>query len=362
MDKNTRIDPFTRTPGVAGAAFIDMHYADEIIANFESDLSSKYVYKIVGLRGSGKSVEYGKIINNISQKDNWLVYTLSAAGDPTTTLISKLSREDFIDEKVHETSISAGGSAEIGISLVKGSADATVTRTSQVNPMYYSEEAILGEMLQKANDSGKKVLVGIDDIASTPEMVKFLSLWGSLLLEEKREIYFVCTGLHQNIEAFSREPNLTFFKRSDLIEIKALDMFSISAMYQNLLGVNEEDSVKMAKFTKGYAYAYQVLGSLYFNQSEPKDIEKLVPDFDKIMFRDSYELIWNTLTRAEKDMVRDIVSTSGKAADIKKRMKSPSSYSSLRSRLESKHLINTETYGYVSIDLPRFEKFVLLWH
>ena len=36
----TKINPFTRTPGVAGGAFVDMHYADEIIVNFESDLSS----------------------------------------------------------------------------------------------------------------------------------------------------------------------------------------------------------------------------------------------------------------------------------------------------------------------------------
>ena len=43
-----KIDPFTRTPGIAGAAFIDMHYADTIIENFSSELSSKYIYKIVG--------------------------------------------------------------------------------------------------------------------------------------------------------------------------------------------------------------------------------------------------------------------------------------------------------------------------
>ena len=40
-----KIDPFTRTPGVAGAAFINMHYADEIIENLESDYSSKYIIK-----------------------------------------------------------------------------------------------------------------------------------------------------------------------------------------------------------------------------------------------------------------------------------------------------------------------------
>ena len=54
MDR--KISPFTMTPGIAGNALIETHYADEIIANFESSESYKYVYKIVGLRGSGKSV------------------------------------------------------------------------------------------------------------------------------------------------------------------------------------------------------------------------------------------------------------------------------------------------------------------
>ena len=176
----SKINPFTRTPGVAGAAFIDMHYADEIITNFDSDMSSKYVYKIVGLRGSGKSVEYRKVINTFSKKKEWLVYTLSAAGDPVTTLIAKLSKESFIDNKLHSTSVSAGGSAEAGIGIAKGHADISVTRTSENNNLYYSAEAELAEMIQTANNNGYKVLVGIDDIARTPEMIKFLSIWGAI--------------------------------------------------------------------------------------------------------------------------------------------------------------------------------------
>ena len=44
-----RVDPFTRTPGIAGAAYIDTKIADEIIDNFTSDESSKYVYKITNI-------------------------------------------------------------------------------------------------------------------------------------------------------------------------------------------------------------------------------------------------------------------------------------------------------------------------
>ena len=63
-----KIDPFTLTPGVAGKPYIDMGIAEEIIANFKSEESYKYVYKITGLRGSGKSVEYSKILQTFEKK------------------------------------------------------------------------------------------------------------------------------------------------------------------------------------------------------------------------------------------------------------------------------------------------------
>ena len=39
------VDPFTRTPGIAGKAYIDMHYKDIVINSFENPESSKYIYK-----------------------------------------------------------------------------------------------------------------------------------------------------------------------------------------------------------------------------------------------------------------------------------------------------------------------------
>ncbi|MBQ9014798.1 MAG: hypothetical protein IJ109_01635 [Firmicutes bacterium] len=358
-----RVDPFTRTPGVAGEAFINMHYADVIIDQFSSNASSRYIYKIVGLRGSGKSVEYRNVINTMAAKEGWLVYTLSSAGDPTTTLIAKLSREKFIDEKKTITSITSHGSVEAGAVIAKGSADVGVTRTTEENPLYYSEEATLSEMIQKANDKGYKVLVGIDDIAKTDAMVKFLSIWGAMLLDDRKKIYFVCTGLAKNVEDFANEANLTFFKRSDSVEINALNMYDIAAMYVKLLNVEEREAVRLAKFTRGYAYAYQVLGSLYFQKYPEETLDDLMPSFDRILFQDSYDLIWKTLTGGEKDLVRRIAcSDTGKVSEIKAQMESPSGFSSLRSRLVQKHLLDTSRRGYISVELPRFREYIELWH
>ena len=252
-----KTDPFTRTPGVAGDAYIDMHYADKVLQSFQNKASSKYVFKIVGLRGSGKSVAYRKIFNALSQEPGWRVYTLSAAGDPINTLITNLSKEPFINDKTSSMTVTSGGVLEANAWTIKDNADVGISQTIEKNTQCYSQEATLSKMIDKANASGYRVLVGVDDIAKTPEMGKFLSLWGAMLLEDSKKIYLVCTGLAKNIEEFADESNLTFFKRSDCIEVGALDKFEIAAMYQRFLDVNETEATKLSKFTCGYAYAYQ---------------------------------------------------------------------------------------------------------
>ena len=68
------VDPITKTKGIAGKAYIDMHYKDIVVNSFENPESSKYIYKIVGLRGSGKSVEYSQILGHFKEKINgWCI-------------------------------------------------------------------------------------------------------------------------------------------------------------------------------------------------------------------------------------------------------------------------------------------------
>ena len=356
------VDPFTRTPGIAGKAYIDMHYKDIVINSFENPESSKYIYKIVGLRGSGKSVEYSQILGHFQKKDKWLVYSLSSAGNPIKTLISKLSKEPFIDNRLHSTTKNSEISSSGKIKIIEASGKVGVSYSSEENMNYYSDEATMAEMIGKVQKKKINILVGIDDISRTPEMVQFLSIWGSLLLEGYRNIYLVCTGLYQNIEEFTEDKNLTFFKRSDSVEIKSLNQYDTAYMYQKLLNIDEKEAVELSRFVKGYAYAYQVMGSLYFNKNVDQKMEDLIPSFRHIIFKDSYDLIWKTLTEAEKNLVRIIVNTeSKKVSDIKEKMENPNSYSVLRSRLENKHILSTSEWGKVRIDLPEFKEFVNLW-
>ncbi len=357
----TKIDPFTRTPGVAGQAYIDNGVADEIINNFCSEESNKCVYKITGLRGSGKSVEYSKVIRAVKEKKYWLVYTLSAAGDAIETLIAKMNMESFLNSKSETTAISSTASLAGQVLSVEGEGSISVSRSFTDNDHFYSQEAVLTDLISRANKKKYKVLIGIDDISKTPAMVKFLSIFGSMILEGL-QVYLVVTGLSQNIEEFSSERNLTFFKRADSKEIKTLNKYDIVYMYEKLLKVDTEEAKRLQELSRGYAYAYQVLGSLYFSKKDTETLEDILPDFDRIMFRDSYDLIWKDLTQAEKDLIKCIYrSKTGKTEDIKALMKKPGTYSVYRDRLINKHIVDGDVRGYLKIQLPRFDKFIEIW-
>ena len=80
------------------------------------------------------------------------------------------------------------------------------------------------------------------------------------------------------------------------------------------------------------------------------------------MFKDSYDLIWRTLTNGEKEVVRCIYrSKDGSAAKIKELMEKPGSYSVYRDRLINKHLVDGDERGYLKIRLPRFDKYIEIW-
>ncbi len=356
-----KIDPFTRTPGKAGEPYIDNGIADEIIANFKSDESAKYVYKITGIRGSGKTVEYGKVIQTFKEDKNWLVYPLSAKGKGATTLLTKLGMEKFAEKKKTETEISANAIAEGSILNLGGKGELGITRKISDDEPYRDTEAALTALIEKANKKGFKVLIGIDDISMTPEMVELLSMIGSMIAEGM-EVYLVVSGLSKNIEEFSSDKSLSFFRRGDTMKVGALNKYDVATKYEKYLGVDKEEAKKLYDLTLGYAYAYQALGSLYFNKKENETIDDLMPDYENDLFKNSYELIRKDLSDTDREFIKAFyASKTGKAEDIKANMVNPAIYDMYRKRLINKHIFDDERRGYLTSRLPMFEQFFKIW-
>ena len=66
-------------------------------------------------------------------------------------------------------------------------------------------------------------------------------------------------------------------------------MCFIARSYESLLGISQEKAVGIARMTKGYAYAYQVMGYLMFDSGRKSMASDLVSQFDQYMSECIYE-------------------------------------------------------------------------
>ena len=329
-----------------------MHWANKAIDNFNFDVPSEYVYKIIGVRGSGKTVVLSDIIRYYRSKEQaqngWVVYDLSSARNPLHTLVSYLANEDFVKDNRKLSKVS------IGTTL--GLLNANITTDDSTLDAHYDDEVELDKLLDKAFDKGKKILVCIDDISRTNDVVEFCSVYAKYIRASK-PLYFVCTGLFSNIEALGRVRNLTFFRRAETIEVRALSDVSITSKYKKLLNIDMEEARKLAKETKGYAYAYQVLGSLYFNKNKSETFEDIMIDYDEIIFSESYEKIWEELTENERSLVK-VMLDHRKREDILNHMDNPKNYSNYRNSLIRSGIVKEIRRGEVDFVLPHFDEYV----
>ena len=76
---------------------------------------------------------------------------------------------------------------------------------------------------------------------------------------------------------------MTFLIRAQKIYMSPLNLLAISKSYNQLLSMDEKEARKAAKETKGYAFAFQLLGYLLYENNKTKLGEKLLTTFDVYM-------------------------------------------------------------------------------
>ena len=118
----------------------------------------------------------------------------------------------------------------------------------------------------------------------------------------------------------------------------------------------------MSKLTKGYAYAYQVLGYILFDAKKAKLDDDIINEFDTYLREYVYEKIYFDMPDNEKTVVTALASSKEKkVADIinstninKEKM------SQYRDKLIKKGVIVSAGWGKLDFALPRFNEYVLL--
>lgn len=342
---------FSKTPEYT---YIDTEKAEEILENFSYDSPSESVYKITGVRGSGKTVLLAKIEeelrSGIYKADNWLIFDVNPTRDILGQIAAMLVKEGF------------GGKTKSGTGV---NLSATVLGTgggfgfsSEKNMEFFDMGVEVENMIQQVQKRNKKILIGIDEVSKSDEMVKFASEYGRWL-RAGYPVYFVCTGLYENIQELSNVKNLTFFRRATTIKTEPLNMIRMSEMYKSKLNVESAQAVQMAKLTKGYAYAFQELGVLCFKKKDEESFEDILFKLKAELFAYSYEKIWEEMTEMDRFLASLLTEKEEyKREEVLKLMGDKSgSYSMYRDRLLKRGILNSRQ-GYISFALPFFAEYI----
>mgnify|MGYP003323285672 CR=1 FL=1 len=338
------LNPFDITFGKEPISLISRENDTNIIKeSFLSKQPDSQIYILTGLRGSGKTVALTTISNEFKQFDNWLVVDINPETEILEQLASKIYDAGKLVKLFLKTEFSFSFKS-IGFGVRGGNP------VSNVSTFLMKEF----EYLKKKNIN---VLIAIDEVSSNEHMKIFAHEF-QIFLRNNYNAFLIMTGLYQNIHALENEKTLTFLKRAPKIQLSTLNMKAIVNSYKRIFKINEEESIKLAKLTNGYSFAYQLLGDLLFKSQQHELNQEIIDKFDELIQERSYSIIYSELTNLEKDIIKSICRNDSYKAvkedlDIEKNL-----LSNYKKVLIDKGLLDCSNREKLTITLPRFKEFV----
>ena len=346
-------NPFSISFGLEPKEYISRHQqTDRIIGAFTEESPSNHTFMLSGIRGSGKTVLLANITETFEKKKDWIVINTSPDMDILNSIAAHLYGRKSIHTIFTEAKIDLSGIG-IGISL------------KNATPIYDISVA-LERLLEEISKKKLKVLIAIDEIVNNHNVRAFSGIY-QILLRKKLPVFLLMTGLYENINNLQNEKTLTFLYRAPKVYLEPLNRFSISTSYKKVLGIDDKTAKEMAYLTNGYAYAYQVLGYLYWenviNDQTAKGLSDILNEYDSTLSEYVYEKIWFELPETESKVVALLVKNGQmKNKDIREKLSlSDSQMAVYRDRLKRRGIIDTSRYGYFDLLLPRFREIVSFW-
>ena len=268
------------------------------------------------------------------QKD-FVVISLNSDLDMFEQTLEYLSQKKLLDE------------LKISVSLL----GITLEKAQSAESANYKIEQYL-DCITKKN---KRILFTIDEISNTQNIKAFFQSF-NIWLRKDYDIAILMAGLKKNILSLQKDNRISFLKRAEKKDLKQLSLNSIMLDYKNNLQLTDQEASEMAIFTKGYSYAFQLLGYLCFRTKQK--YKNVIDQFDEKMTNNVYDIIWEDLSQKEKEVLqmmfqakelttRDILNVSGLDKN---------SYNEYRSILISKDILVDRGYGKIDFTLPRFKE------
>lgn len=325
-------NPFTLTFGTVPEQFISRPLqTNKIVSDFLADKPGSNTYMITGVRGSGKTVMLTEIAKTLDERDDWVTVELNPEDDLMDALASKL----YNIKDIKPASIEKAGPG-------------------------MTSEVMVQMMLNVLAKHHKRLLVTIDE-ASNSEYIKKFAHSYQIFIRDEYPIYMIMTGLYENIYDLQNEKTLTFLYRVPRITLEPLNIPMIAGAYASIFDISTEESARMAALTKGYPFAFQVLGYIRWTH-RGQELDRMIPEYDHYLADYIYDKIRHELSETDKKVVLVMsdnedymkIQTLREALDM-----SSSLFSTYRDKLIRKGLVDVSKYGRIGLILPRFREFAI---
>ena len=338
-------NPFELTFGLKPNNYISrLKQSEEIISNFKSPTGNKS-FLITGVRGTGKTVMLSHISKQFENEKNWIVIELIPNYDMLEQFASALYDSSIMNKIFNNKTF---GFSFSGITF-------SISGEKPVKNVI----SLIEVLLDKIKKSGKDVLIAVDEVSNNDYVKTFTQVF-QLLIRKEYPIHLLMTGLYQNIYELQNDKDLTFLYRAPKISLEPLNLAAITNSYQELLNITKEEALILAKETKGYAYAYQVLGHLVFEKKNPIVDDSLYAKYDQYLEEYVYEKMYSELSSNDKKILKAFESDSVNSVEnlLNKSKMKKNVFSVYRDRLIKRGIIESPEYGKLSLKLPRFYEFL----
>lgn len=315
----------------------------DISNDFNSVESSSYVYFITGVRGSGKTVLMNKIMEEFANDKNWVVISCN----PNENILEQIAASIYNNEHVKHLFVKTSFNFSFhGVGFtIEGKEPISDVRT------------LIKKMLDYIQKSNKRILICIDEASNSKEIKSFAHDYQSFL-GQGYEMYLLLTGLYENINNLQNTPTLTFLYRAPKIYLSSLEASDIFKSYRaNFKDASDEEIKRLTILTKGYSYAFQLLGYLYTKYGQIN--KELLEEYDETLKIYCYEKIYENIPTAERDILKTIPIEGTCSSRF---MVDHSSYkineiSVYKSRLINRGILKNQK-GVFEIILPRFSNYL----
>ncbi len=330
-------NPFILTFGREPINFIPrIDYLQQVKDNFYSETCPQQAFMITGVRGTGKTVLLSKLTKEFENNKDWIVVDLN----PERDMLSSLASQIYNNSKVKHLFVKAKlNIAFNGIGL-------SIENDKPSNDI----ESIISKMVEYLTEKNIKLLITIDDAANN-QNIKIFAHTFQALLRKNFKVFMLMTGLYENINSIQNNKSLTFLSRVPKLILKPLNMPAIKDSYEEIFNIDSDTAIKMSKLTVGYAYAYQVLGYLMWEEEDKKISKKLLSQFDQYLSEFVYDKIWEGLSEKEKNIIIKI--NNNEMLEMK-----PNEISVYRDRLIKYGVLASKQRGKLSFALPRFREYI----